>query len=76
MAVGRCEADSAGERLKRLGEGAEEVRGEVREVLARGIELQRRGLVGAADGGVAAQLGSTRALAEEGGAKMGTAPCG
>jgi len=74
MAAAAGTPDSAGERLELLGEGAEEARGEVREVLARGIDLQRRGLVGAADGGVAAQLGSTRALAEEGGAKTGTAP--
>ena len=60
---GGLDADLAGERLERPRDGAEEARGEVREVLARVIELQRRGLDGATP--AAALLGSGRREHEE-----------
>ena len=55
MAADDWRADSAGERLKRAREGAAELRGKAREVGARGIELWRRGLAGAASNGSSAR---------------------
>ena len=60
---GGLDADLAEEWLERPPDGAEEARGEVREVLAQGIELQLRGLDGVTP--AAALLGSGRREHEE-----------
>jgi len=60
---GGLDADLARERLERPRDGAEDARGEVREVLVQGIELQWRGLDGATP--AAALLGSGRREHEE-----------